>query len=158
MEGNLTMTGISMFEIGIVFHTLWTHLQVSPWYIQDPHYLSVQVTVPLMDVALECLVSSSGRHHQKYVLLAPQPYRATSRCPSYCLSPLYSPFVLLSFVFSPIIFSSSLPSTVPRVHSLPFLAPHVRPYLHLVPRVCPLSHLAPNSLFYARTACCIFLG
>ncbi|CAI8054328.1 PDZ domain-containing protein 8 [Geodia barretti] len=36
------------------------------------------VTVPLMDVALECLVSSSGRHHQKYVLLAPQPYRATS--------------------------------------------------------------------------------
>ena len=40
---------------------------------------SSQVTVPLMDVALECLVSSSGKHHQRYVLLPPQLSRATSR-------------------------------------------------------------------------------
>ena len=32
-----------------------------------------------MDMALECLASSSGRHHQKYVLVAPELTRATSR-------------------------------------------------------------------------------
>ena len=122
--------------------------------IQDhPHYLFVQVTVPLMDVALECLVSSSGRHHQKYVLLAPQPYRATSRCPlppSYCLSPIYSAFVLLPFVFS---YPSSFPFFVfsPFYMLILFHFRSTRSSLpHLVPRVCPLPHLAPNSLFFTH--------
>ncbi len=31
-----------------------------------------QVTIPLMDIALECLCTSSGYHHQRYVLVASQ--------------------------------------------------------------------------------------
>ena len=37
------------------------------------------VTVPLMDVALECLASRAGWHQQKYVLVATGSARASAR-------------------------------------------------------------------------------
>ena len=41
--------------------------------------LPLQVTIPLMDIALECISTSSGIHHQQYVLTASQPAKAGTR-------------------------------------------------------------------------------
>ena len=41
--------------------------------------LPLQVTIPLMDIALECISTSSGTHHQQYVLTASQPAKAGTR-------------------------------------------------------------------------------
>ena len=38
--------------------------------------LSLQVSIPLMDIALQCLMTSSGSHLQHYVLVPAEPVKA----------------------------------------------------------------------------------
>ncbi len=49
------------------------------YLITYPLLSRAQVTIPLMDIALECLCTSSGYHHQRYVLVASQTLKPSVR-------------------------------------------------------------------------------
>ena len=43
------------------------------------HIIIIKVTIHLMDIAMECFHTTSGTHQQRYVLVAAQPARPSTR-------------------------------------------------------------------------------
>lgn len=79
----------------ILTHVVHDYLMVAEKLKVDGnhnHYLSclIQVTIPLMDIALECLSTSSGYHHQRYVLVAAQTAKPSARWEIFIESVPYS--------------------------------------------------------------------
>lgn len=77
------------------------------------YVLPLKVTIPLMDIALECISTTSGTHHQQYVLAASQPAKAGVRyvhgCGGVVIGVVHSVSVHPSFTLVVFIYSFHFP-------------------------------------------------